>query len=79
MDVGLAMDESAGLIEVCRLRYVGRDDRIVLANFRDAVHLDCEQNRNPLLIEFSRQENGLRTTPTMSVKNDAGALFLIRC
>ena len=74
-DPGLAVHEAIRLIEIYRLRYVCGNDLIILARLGDAIHLNCEQHRNAIPLKFSRQRNGLGSTPAMSVKDDAGILL----
>ena len=66
-DPGLAVHKAIRLIEICRLGYVGGNDPIVLAALGNTVHLNGEQHRNAFSSQFSRQRNGRRSAPAMSV------------
>src|SRR5208282_2435085 len=66
-DLGLAVQKATQLIEICGLGYVGGNDLIVLAAFGDTVHLNGEQHGNALSFQLSRQRDGFRSTPAVSV------------
>lgn len=74
-DLGFAVQKAVQLIEICGLGYVRGNDLIILAGLGDTVHLNGEQNRNTLSSQFSRQRNGFRSAPAVSVQDDAGALL----
>src|SRR5580704_14575178 len=66
------MQQSTPLIEVHGFGDVRRNGLIILAQLRDAVHLNSEQHRNSFSSESSRQSDGFRSTPTVPVDGDAG-------
>jgi hypothetical protein len=70
------VEEPVWLIEIDGLGHVRRDDRVSLADFRDAVHLDCEQYRDAFFAKLPRQRDSFRGAPAMSVEEDAGVLLL---
>jgi hypothetical protein len=51
----LAVEKSIWLIEIDRLGDVGRDNRVVLPNFGDAIDLDSQNNGDVLFFQFTRQ------------------------
>src|SRR5580692_6545002 len=76
-DLGFAVQKTIQLIEICSLGYIGGNDRIILAGLTDTVHLNGEQYRNAFSFQFSRQCNYFRSSPAMSVEDDAGVLLFL--
>src|SRR5260370_13074400 len=64
---GLAVHKAIRLIEICGLGYVGGNHPIVVAALGNTVHLNGKQHRNSFSSQFSRQRNGRRSAPAMSV------------
>src|ERR1700733_1158897 len=71
-DLGFAVQKAVQLIEIRGLGYIGGNDLIILAGLGDTVHLNGEQHWNTFSFEFSRQHNGFRGAPAMSIEDDAG-------
>ena len=76
-NLGLAVEKSIWLVEIRGLGYVRRDDRIILVNLRDTIHLNGEQHRDAILLQFTCQGDGFRAAPAMPVNDDAAILFLV--
>ena len=76
-NLGLAVENSIRLVEIGGLGYVRGDDRIILVNPRDTIHLNGEQHRNAILFQFTCQGDGFRAAPAMPVNDDAAILFLV--
>ena len=74
---GLAVEKSVRLVEIGGLGYIRRDDRIILVNLGDAIHLNGEQHWDAILLQFTRQSDGFRAAPAMPVNDDASILFLV--
>ena len=64
------------LIEIDRLGHVGRNDRVVLANLRNAIHLDGKEHGDTVFFQFLRQHDGFRAAPAHPVNDNAGAVLL---
>jgi hypothetical protein len=76
-DCGPAMEKAIRLVEIGGLGHIRRDDRIILVDLSDAIHLNGEKHRDAILFQSTCQSDGLRATPTVPVKNDASILFLV--
>jgi hypothetical protein len=59
---GLAPQRSVRLIEICRLGHVCGDDRVILTNFRDTIHLNREEHRDIVFTQLACQGDGFRAT-----------------
>lgn len=67
------------LVKIQCLGNVGWDDAIVPPSFIDAVQLDCQQNRDAVLVELAGQSIHGGSAPAVSQQNDSGTfLFFIR-
>ena len=65
------MNQPVGLVEVDGLRDIGRNDRIVLADFGDAIHLHRQQHGNVLPLQIASQGNYSGGSPTVTEKDDS--------
>jgi len=65
------------LIEIDRLGHVGWNDRVVLVNLRNAIHLDGKEHGDTVFFQFFGQRDGFRAAPAHSVNDDAGAVLLL--
>ena len=64
------------LIEIDGLGHVGWNDCVVLANLRNAIHLDGKEHGDTVFFQFFGQRDGFRAAPAHSVNDDAGAVLL---
>ena len=70
------MEHSARLIEIGGLSDVGGDDRVVLTNLGNTIHLDRKEHGDAISLQFSRKRYRFRGTPAHPINDDAGVLFL---
>ena len=73
---GLAVEKSTRLIEIGRLGYVPGNERIIMVNLRDTIHLNGEEHGNAILLQFTCQGDGFRAAPAMPINDDVSILFL---
>ena len=72
-----AMKESIGLVEIDGVSNIDGDYRIVLPRLCNTVHLDRQQNRDPVRLQLPRQGDRFRPAPAMSINDDAGILLFL--
>src|SRR6202158_4915904 len=76
-DLGAAVQQAMRLIKVHRLGDIVGDDLIALPRFLDAVDLYCKQHRDSCSIQFARQHDDGRSSPTVAEENDARLRFFL--
>jgi len=76
-NLGLAVEHAIELIKIDGLGDVGRDHRVIFADFGDAIDLDSEDHRYAVLFELTGEFDGFRGAPTVSKNNDAGVLLFL--
>jgi hypothetical protein len=75
----LTMEKSIRLIEIDGLGDVGGDNRVVLANLGNTIHLNGQEDGDAVFFQLLRQRHGFRGAPAHPIDNDAGiALFFSR-
>ena len=70
-----AMHNSAWLIEINSLFYIGGNELVVLADFGNTIDLNSEKHWDALLFKFARQRDCRRSTPAVAKQNDSGRLL----
>ncbi len=65
------MDEALGLVKIHSLGNVLRNQRIVLPNLGDAIHLHGHQNWNILALQIASQQHGCRCSPAVTEQDDS--------
>src|ERR1700688_4358957 len=76
-DLCAAVQQARRLIKVHRLGDIVGDDLIALPRFLDAVDLDRKQHRDSCSIQFARQHDDGRSSPTVTEENDARLRFFL--
>src|ERR1700757_1123441 len=76
-DLGAAVQQSMRLIKVHCLGDIVGDDLIALPRFLDAVDLYRKQHRDSSPIQFARQHDDGRSSPTVAEENDARLRFFL--
>lgn len=71
------VDDPLGLIEIDRFRDVIGNDGIVLAEFRDAIHLNGKKNGNLLPAKVAGEGEYRRCSPTLAEENNVGGDFFL--
>lgn len=75
---GFAVEEAIPLVEIYGLCDIRRNNYIVLADFRNTIHLNGEQHRDAIQSQTAGQGDRLRGAPAMSIKNNSGiSLFSV--
>ena len=77
-DVRPAVDDALRLIEVHSFGDVVWDDRIVLPDFGDAIHLHSEQDRHAFAPQITGQQDRSGCSPAVAEENDAGSSSFFR-
>src|SRR5580700_8889388 len=72
----LSVNKPLFLIEIRRITDILRNYGIVLATFRRAVHLNGEEHRNSLAVQFLCERHHSPGSRTMAVKDNPGRLLL---
>ncbi len=74
-DLPPAVKKSVKLVEIDGLSHVRRDGPVIRAQLRDTVHLDRQQDRDPILLERSSHGDSFRSTPAVSIEDDSSFDF----
>ena len=69
------MEHAIELIKIDGLRDVGGNQRVVLADLGDAIHLNGENDENAVFFKLAREFNGFRSAPTVAKNNDVCVLL----
>lgn len=73
-----AVNQTMRLIEVHGLGHIAGDDGIVLPGFGNAFHLNGQEHGDAISLQFAGEHDGRRPAPTLTKKNNAGALLFFR-
>jgi len=77
-NLGSAMQKSVRLVEIHSLLYIAGNNRIVLADLGNAIHLNGEKNRDTFSFQFSRERDRFRSSPAVPKDDDAGSPLFVR-
>lgn len=64
-----ATKQAAALIKIHGVRDVGRNERVIVPEAGNAVHLDGEPHGNPVELEFARERDCSCCSPTVAIEN----------
>ena len=70
-----AVEVAVRLVKIGGLFDVGGDERIVFADFGDAVDLNGEEHRDAVGLQLAGESDRFGAAPAVAVDDDAGALF----
>ena len=69
------MQEAVRLVEINGFGDVSGDQSVILMAFLDAIDLNCKEHWDAAFLQLSRERDGLRRAPAVTIENDARVAF----